>query len=76
MHMYNFFFSPMMHMYNFFFFYLGCPKVGGCPSPGACWAYPRAGPDNHIWTKQDITKSRKLTQHITIFDQVLGKVWC
>ena len=27
-----------------FFFPIGCLGVGGCPSPGACWAYPRAGP--------------------------------
>ena len=26
-----------------FFFWCGCPMEGGCPSPGAGWAYPRAG---------------------------------
>ena len=35
-----------MYMYNFFFL-IGCPGVGGCPSPGACWAYPRVGPVFH-----------------------------
>jgi hypothetical protein len=34
-----------------FFFPIGCPGVGGCPSPGACWAYPRAGPDPYHPTK-------------------------
>ena len=27
----------------FFYFSIGCPRVGGCPSPRACWAYPRVG---------------------------------
>ena len=34
-------------MYSIIFFFpFGCPWVGGCPSPRACWAYPRAGLDN------------------------------
>ena len=34
-------------MYSIIFFFppFGCPRVGGCPSPGACWAYPRASPE-------------------------------
>ncbi len=28
-----------------FFFLSGCPYEGGCPSPGARWAYPGAGSD-------------------------------
>ena len=29
---------------KFFFSPFGCLGVGGCPSPRACWAYPRTGP--------------------------------
>ena len=43
MYMYKCFFL----MYSIIFFFpFGCPWVGGCPSPRACWAYPRAGLDN------------------------------
>jgi hypothetical protein len=40
-----------MYSINFFFPF-GCPwggggRGGGCPSPGACWAYPKAGPDSN-----------------------------
>ena len=43
---YNFFF--LIYTYNIFFFPIGCTGVGGCPSPRACWAYPRAGPDSFL----------------------------
>jgi hypothetical protein len=34
------------YMYNIIYFFpIGCLGVGGCPSPRACWAYPKAGPD-------------------------------
>ena len=36
------FFFFLMYSINFFSpFWL--PQEGGCPSPGACWAYPRTG---------------------------------
>ena len=37
------FFFFLMYSINFFF-PNWLPWGGGCPSPGACWAYPRAGP--------------------------------
>ena len=34
-----------IYIYIFFFCPIGCPGVGGCLSPRACWAYPKAGPE-------------------------------
>jgi hypothetical protein len=46
------FFFLLIHVFFFFFFLYVYYKfffgVGGCPSPGACWAYPRAGPVHAI----------------------------
>ena len=39
------FFFFLSILLNFLFFGCGCPMEGGCPSPGAYWAYPRAGLD-------------------------------
>ena len=51
MYMYKFFFY--IYSVNFFFpFWL--PSEGGCPSPGACWAYPRAGSDEDTTNNNNV----------------------
>ena len=79
----NFFFCPLIKIlfyeYNFFlmysinfFFPIGCPGVGGCPNPGACWAYPRAGPahsliGNHAC--QPLNQPSKNSKNKTLFQR-------
>jgi hypothetical protein len=50
--MYKFFiYFIFFFMYSIIFFFpFGCPEVGGCSSPGACWAYPRAG---LVWKEEE-----------------------
>ena len=47
-----------MYSIIFIFFSIGCPGVGGCPSPRACWAYPRAGP-GCMWVVGEKRKEKR-----------------
>jgi hypothetical protein len=57
------------------FFFFGCPMEGGCPSPGACWAYPKAGPEASNICRPVKTTAWLGKQFFSSFDGLLEMNW-